>query len=74
MIQVKDNLVSANVMTNSAQVLSMTGNYATFHFPASGFSNAGFVCTNIPHSGNPALPTKERQRCKDFSVRFCCSN
>ena len=72
MIQVKDNSFPANVMTNSAQVLAMTGNYATFLFPASGFSNAGFLCTNLPHSGNPTLPTNQKQRCKDFSVRFCC--
>ena len=74
MIQVKDNSVPAIDMTNSEQVLAMTGNYATFRFPASGFLNDGFLCTNRPHGGNPALPTNQNQRCKDFSVRFCCQN
>lgn len=73
MIQVKENSNSGNlVMTNSAQVLAITGNKATFRFPTSGFYGAGFVCTNRPSSANPALPSNQRQRCKDFSVRFCC--
>ena len=75
MIQVKENSNPGNfVMTNSAQVFAMTGNKATFRFPTSGFYGAGFLCTNRPSSANPALPSNQRQRCKDFSVRFCCWN